>query len=512
MGGMMIKVGQFLSSRVDIFPPEVIEELIDLQDEVPPVPKEQILGVLERELGGPVSAFFHTFDAEPLAAASLGQVHQATILYDPDADSRFDINESKASLLDVVVKVMRPNIELIIETDLAAFRKVGDWLKRYPPIQKRVNVQGLLDEFTRTLYEEMDYINEGKNSEKFAGHFADYPGVRVPFVCWTHTTRRVLTLENVLAIKITDYDAISEAGVSRAEVASRLLDTYLKQIFEDGFFHADPHPGNLFVHPLGDPSRFSYKERSWELTFIDFGMTGTIDDKLRKGLRELLIGVGTRDAERVVHSYEMMEILLPNADREQIKRASTRVFDQFWGKNMTELTSISIGEMHTIAIEFRDLIYEMPFQMPQNMIFLGRCVGILSGMCTGLDPEFNLWAHLSPFARKIIASEIGSSLEGWIKEIEKLARIFLAFPARFDATLSRIESGEINVHDLETSRQIHGLAFATRKLTSAVIFAAFFISSIQLYLGEKLLLAAIFGIISIPFLFFALISARFHNK
>jgi predicted unusual protein kinase regulating ubiquinone biosynthesis (AarF/ABC1/UbiB family) len=253
MGGVLIKVGQFLSARVDVLPPEFTAELEGLQDEVPAEDFQAVRKVAEAELGAPLSQRYETFDETPLAAASLGQVHRARLL--PSAISapngvRDEACQTQPATAEVVVKIQRPDIEEIIATDLSALRTVGKWLDRYRPIRKRADVPALLAEFTRILYEEIDYLAEGRNAETFAANFADWPGVRVPQVIWTHTTRRVLTLENVWAIKITDYDAIARAGVKRAEVASRLLDTYLKQIFEDGFFHADPHPGNLFVQPL----------------------------------------------------------------------------------------------------------------------------------------------------------------------------------------------------------------------------------------------------------------------
>ena len=298
----------------------------------------------------------------------------------------------------MVVKIQRPNIEKIIETDLAALRTVGNWVGRYKPIQRRMNVHALLSEFTRILYEEIDYLAEGSNAETFNENFKGYPGVRVPRVVWSHTTKRALTLENVFGIKITDYDAITEAGISRADVAARLLDTYLKQIFEDGFFHADPHPGNLFVKPL--PGRTSSSgAQKWELTFVDFGMVGTVPPKLRQGLREMVVGIGTQDTGRIIHAYQMMDMLLPNADLELLERMGSEAFDRFWGKDMTELNEISFKELEDFSGEFRDIIYDMPFQVPQNVIFLGRCVGILSGICTGLDPKFNVWDHLSPYAQ-----------------------------------------------------------------------------------------------------------------
>jgi predicted unusual protein kinase regulating ubiquinone biosynthesis (AarF/ABC1/UbiB family) len=498
MGGVLIKVGQFLSTRVDILPPEFTDELKGLQDEVPPAPFDEIRRLAEIEYGAPLEQVFAQFEERPLAAASLGQVHRAHLpgaFGEPLADSSssgFDRQPLTPDGYNVVVKIQRPNIEQLIETDLAALRTVGAWLHRYRPIRRRANVPALLEEFTRVLNEEIDYLAEGRNAETFAANFRNYPGVRVPRVIWTRTTRRALTLENVLAIKITDYDAITSAGVCRAEVASRLLNTYLKQIFEDGFFHADPHPGNLFVRPLSPrhPGE-SGESVPWELTFVDFGMVGRVPDNLREGLRELVIGVGTRDAHRVVQAYQKMDLLLPNADLELIERAEARVFERYWGKNMTELTSVSYQEMKELADEFRELIYQLPFQVPQNIIFLGRCVGILSGMCTGLDPQFNLWDHLAPFARKLISEQAHAGWETWLKEAEKLARTFLLLPLKMDATLTKIERGEISVQTPEVVQQVQRLERTLSNVAISVIFSAFLLSGIELLLAGKELIGGI---------------------
>jgi predicted unusual protein kinase regulating ubiquinone biosynthesis (AarF/ABC1/UbiB family) len=495
MGGVLIKVGQFLSARVDILPPEFTHELEGLQDEVPPAAFPDIRRIVEQEFDQPILAKFVAFEETPLAAASLGQVHRArislTAAEETDQTARA-VGTGVNPEYNVVVKVQRPNIERLIETDLAALRTVGAWLHRYRPIRKRANVPALLDEFTKILYEEIDYLAEGRNAEIFAENFKNFPGVRVPGVYWTHTTRKVLTLENVFAIKITDYQAISNAGVSRAAVASRLLDTYLKQIFEDGFFHADPHPGNLFVHPLPAQSDMGEDESAnWELTFVDFGMTGKVPPNLRQGLRELLIGVGTQDAGRVVKAYQMMDLLLPNTDLALLERAESRVFEQFWGKNMSELTSVSYQEMKELTDEFRDLIYEMPFQVPHNLIFLGRCVGILSGMCTGLDPQFNLWEHLAPYARKILAEEANKIQENWLAEAGKLARTLLAMPHRVDQILQMVERGEIAVRTPEIDRHIRHLERIMRDIIVVVIFASFFLGAVLLYLGNHSQLAII---------------------
>lgn len=485
LGGVMIKVGQFLSSRVDVLPEAITAELSGLQDEVPPEDFADIRRVAEAEFGAPLEEKFLEFEHVPLAAASLGQVHRARLRqgYVPESGpERKPFTPPTAPIMNVVVKVQRPDIEKIIQTDLAALRTVGKWLQRYRPIRRRADVTALLDEFTRTLYEEIDYLAEGRNADTFRAHFNAFPGVCVPQVIWTHTTQRTLTLENVLAIKITDYPAIKAAGVNRAEVASRLLDTYLKQIFEDGFFHADPHPGNLFVYPRENKGGVPGGQ-GWVLVFVDFGMVGRVPDTLRNGLRELLMAVGTRDAARAVKAYQAMGVLLPEADLDRLEQAGALMFERFWGMDMTQMTTIPYEEMHLFADQFRDLLYEMPFQVPQNMIFLARCVGILSGMCTGLDPQFNVWEHLAPYARKLIAEETKQGREFWIEEIESYARLLLAFPRRLDTLVGKLERGEISFRNAESMRHSRLLERSLRLVAGSLTFAALLLAGIQLYLS-----------------------------
>lgn len=490
MGGVLIKVGQFLSSRVDVLPREITGELAGLQDEVPPERFEDIRAVAESDLGMPLEEKFDQFDVSPLAAASLGQVHHARLSLHGVGPAGEDVLET----LSVVVKVQRPNIQNLIATDLAALHTVGEWLRRYPPIRKRANVPALLAEFTRTLYEEVDYLAEGRNAETFAANFKGQPNIRVPHIVWTHTTPHVLTLEDVGGIKITDYDAINQASIDRAVVARRLLDTYLKQIFEDGFFHADPHPGNLFIMPLpqvpgegGSPDG----PRPWKLTFVDFGMVGRIPAETRLGMRELIIGVGTRDTGRVIRAYQMLGMLLPGADLRLIEEAMGTMFDYFWGKNMTELQRVDVKEMHQFAHQFSDLVYDMPFQIPQDIIFLGRAVGILSGMCTGLDPNFNLWEYLTPYASKLLAEETAAGKGAWLDELGGLARKLVALPGRADAMLSKIERGDLVARDPQLAEQVRRLERAILKAAGSVIFAVFLFGGIQFYLAAFLLPAGI---------------------
>ncbi|RPJ50464.1 MAG: AarF/ABC1/UbiB kinase family protein, partial [Chloroflexi bacterium] len=415
MGGVMIKIGQFLSARLDVLPVEITDELAGLQDEVRPESYEAIRQVLEAEMNAPLETRFAMFEREALASASIGQVHRARLFeMDPLRNNRpsgsalnsdLGLQEGNGSPIPpVVVKVQRPNIQAIVETDLSALRVVSGWINAYPPIRKRANVPALLAEFSRSLYQEMDYLTEGSSAETFAANFASRPEICVPHVFWSHTTRRVLTLEEIEAIKITDYASIEAAGINRAAVASRLFDTYLKQIFEDRFFHADPHPGNLFVLPTGEEDGV----QQWQLVFVDFGMTGSVTPNQLTALREILIAVGTRDVPRLIHAYQIMGILLPGADLPLLEKATQAAFERFWGKSTTEMVSLGQQEAVAFAKEFGALLYELPFQVPENLILLGRCLGILSGICTGLDPDFNVWTSVMPYVRRLVEAEEGA--------------------------------------------------------------------------------------------------------
>ncbi|MBL8056039.1 MAG: AarF/ABC1/UbiB kinase family protein, partial [Anaerolineales bacterium] len=383
LGGVMIKVGQFLSARVDVLPEYITQELAGLQDEVPPAPFPAIQATVEAELGRPLAEAFPTFETAGVAAASLGQAHRARL---PSGEA-------------VVVKVLRPGIEAIVEIDLAALRLVAGWVKRYPPIGRRADVDGLLREFAATLREELDYRLEAEHAARFAALFADSPGVRIPHLYPAVSTQRVLTLEDVGFIKITDYAALEAAGIRRAEVARRLFKAYMIQIFDEGFFHADPHPGNLFVQPLGE-------RPGWRLVFIDFGMTGVVTPSIRAALRSAAIGLALRDPSRLMRAAVDLGALRPGADLSRIMAAEQAVFDRFWGKSMQELRQIEPREVEQFMREFRDLLFELPFQVPENLIYLGRTVSILSGMCTALDPEFNVFGAITPFARELMEEEL----------------------------------------------------------------------------------------------------------
>ena len=485
MGGVMIKVGQFLSARLDVLPKEITNELSGLQDEVNPEAFSEVKKVIEAEFGASLETKYAEFQELPLAAASIGQVHLAK-LRQSDAP-----NGTPLPYPTVAVKVQRPHIEQIVATDLSALKVVAGWLMRYQPIRKRADIPSLLNEFSRSLYEEIDYLHEGKNAEIFAHNFENDPEIRVPGVVWSHTTRCVLTLEYIDAIKITDYPALDAAGIDRAPVAARLFDTYLKQIFEDNFFHADPHPGNLFVLPGDMPS--GTEKRPWKLVFVDFGMTGSVIPNVLSGLREALIALGTRDTSRLIKSYKMLGVMLPGADVELIERASGKVFERFWGKSTSEMMTMHPSEAREFIQEFEGLVYEMPFQAPENIVLLVRCVGILSGMCTGLDPDFNLWTSIVPYGKRIISADEQGGWQFWLAQVGDMATLLLSLPKKTESLLNRIEQGKIEVKSTEMTNRISRLERSIRRSQGSIIFAAFLITSVQTFLAGQVVFAEILG-------------------
>lgn len=495
MGGLMIKVGQFMSARLDVLPPEITDELAGLQDEVPPEDVTAIREVALAELGLPLSEHFAWFDDEPLAAASLGQVHRAGLREADAAEVGFDA---------VVVKVQRPHIQQVIEVDLSALRRVAGWLTHYRPVASRTDVRALVEEFATTTLQEVDYVAEAGHAETFAANFADDLRVSVPRVVWELTARRVLTLEDVSAIRIGDHDAITAVGIDRAEVALVVADTYLQQIFVDGFFHADPHPGNLFVTPRpgGAPG-----EPDWTLTFVDFGMVGQVPETLRKGLTEMLIAIGTHDGARLVRGLQTLDVLLPGADLPLIEQATMQLFDRFGGMSMDQLRSIDHAEMMRFGMQFRDLMRDLPFQLPENLLMLGRSIGLLSGMCTGLDPQFNIWGTITPYAKELVAEEGGTTTERVLAEAQKIALVALGLPGRADRVLTLVERGELDIRTPLLTLRVRRLERAVHRTNGVLVFAALLIAGAVVTASDPILGRWLMGLSALPLLW-SMVSGR----
>jgi len=495
LGGLMIKVGQFMSSRLDVLPPEITKELEGLQDEVPPVPFPAIRALAETELGVTLERAFSFIDPTPLAAASLGQVHRAR--FSP-ADA------AETGLLDVVVKIQRPGISTIVDVDLSALRRVARWLSHVHLVSDRVDMPALVEEFAFTSLEEIDYLHEAANAERFAEQFAGDVRVSVPDLVWERTTRRVLTLQDVTAIKINDGDGLRAAGIDPSEVATEFAAVMFDQLFRYGYFHADPHPGNIFVTPLGDADAESHGHRAWKFTFIDFGMMGDVPDALRQGLRKLLIAAASRDGKGMVSGIQEVGVLLPSADTAELERAMTKLFARFGGMGFAELQDVDPREFRAFALEFGDVVRSLPFQLPENFLLVIRAMSLTSGMCSSLDPGFNIWNAVEPYSAQLIRAEGGNLVQDAARQAMAVAGIIARLPQRLDDLATRIDEGTVSVQTPRLERRLAGLERTGRQILSAVLFAALLIGGILLRADD-----AVFGTVLMALSVFPLLHALF---
>jgi predicted unusual protein kinase regulating ubiquinone biosynthesis (AarF/ABC1/UbiB family) len=434
MGGLLIKLGQFFGARADLLPPDALAELSALQDEVRPEPFPLIVETLEQEYQAPLNEVFTSVDAEPSGSASLGQVHRAVL-----RDGRI-----------AALKIQRPGIERIIRVDLRALRltlTVVRWLA--PQADRITDLRALYREFSRTVYEELDYLREGRNAERFAELFAKDERIVVPKVYWERTTRRVLALEWVDGIKITNFAELDAAGVDRAALAHMLADSYFTQALDAGFFHADPHPGNIMAEPIpGEPGLA-------RLVFVDFGMMGTITPRARRGLRACFAGMAQNDAALMLEGLDQLGFIAEDADHDALEQVIGALLARFTGVPLSKLGQT--GSEHTLD-DAAEALYDQPFRLPAQFAFFGRAVGMLSGLTAALTPNFNFLEVAAPHARKLIAEFGGGGILGLlgassvqdlaqttVREGMALFRSLSRLPRQLDRILDKAEHGELRV-------------------------------------------------------------------
>ncbi len=483
LGGLMIKVGQFLSSRLDVLPPEITRELEGLQDEVAAESFASIVAQAERELGIPLDRAYATFEIEPIAAASLGQAHRARLTPTLAADLGFE---------NVVVKVLRPGIEQIVEVDLAALRRVARWLSRVKLVNRRADAPALIEEFATTSLEEIDYVHEAGNAERFAEIFVDDPRVGAPVIVWERSARRVLTLADVTAIKITDVGALQAAGLDPDAVAAELARATFEQIFVAGFFHADPHPGNIFVTPSA--------EHGFTITYIDFGMMGEITDELRDGLQQFIFAVASRDARGWVVATQRLGVLLPSADTVELERAVTALFDRFGGMGVAELTALDPRELQQFALQFSELVRTLPFQLPESFLLLIRTVSLISGVTSALNRDFNMWDAVDPFARTLLRGGGTSTARSVGREAVGILSALARLPQRVDALATRLDRGELAVRSPEVEQRLRVIDGSVRRATSAILFTALLLAGVIVRPTDEVLGWVLIGASALPLL------------
>ncbi len=368
LGPTFVKLGQLLSTRPDLLPADYLAELARLQDSLSPIPASVIKELVEQELGGPPDRLFATFDLVPLASASIGQAHAATTL----------------DGTEVVVKVRRPGVVEQIEEDLEILQNFAAQADRRWDEAADYDLPGLAEEFARTLRAELDYLAEGRNAERFAENFADVPGIHIPRVYWETTTTRVLTLERLRGLKVSNLDALDAAGIDRPALATRATEAAAKMIFDDGFFHADPHPGNLFIEPDG------------RIGLIDFGMVGVVDAELRERLGVLLVALTRKDPERIAVALSRLAATHAPIDLPALAADMVPVIALYDGRPIAE---VPVGRL---VREVLGVMRRRHLQLPREFSLLLKMVVMTEGMGVSLDPDFHLGEVLGPYATRLV--------------------------------------------------------------------------------------------------------------
>jgi predicted unusual protein kinase regulating ubiquinone biosynthesis (AarF/ABC1/UbiB family) len=424
LGVLMIKLGQFLSSRADLLPEQALAVLSSLQDEVPAEPFSHVVAVIEEELGKPLDQTFSYVESKATAAASLGQVHKAVLASTGE---------------EVAVKIQRPNIDQLVRSDLSSLKFVIRIITRFVNTGNFIDLKGVYREFERTVYEEIDFVSEAANCKRFKEMFKDDETIYIPEVYEEFSTRRLLVLEWIDGIKINDYTALESAGIDRLEVANRTVQAYFHQFFDEGFFHADPHPGNIFVKP-GSPGNGPIIE------FVDFGMVGSITSSMKKSMRALFLAFLTRDSETIVEELSTLGFIGKGANTSALERGLSLLLEEFYGLTLGEARDMDIPE---VADEVGKLLYGQPFQIPAQFTFVGRAISTLIGVSTGLAPDFNFIDVAAPYARKFLGlntDEIGKTIQQLLAQLLETVNTLLKMPRTIERILTKLEAGQFVIN------------------------------------------------------------------
>ncbi|XVF71724.1 hypothetical protein PTKIN_Ptkin12aG0062600 [Pterospermum kingtungense] len=462
LGPTFIKIGQMCSTRSDLFPREFVDELAKLQDRVPAFSAQRARGIIESELGAPMEELFKEFDDQPIAAASLGQVHRA-ILHNGEK---------------VVVKVQRPALKKLFDIDLRNLKRIAEYFQRNETFGTRDWVD-IYEECARILYEEIDYINEGKNADWFRRDFRNVKWVRVPIVFWDYTATKVLTLEYIPGIKINQLDALDLKGYDRSRISSLPIQAYLIQILKNGFFHADPHPGNLAI------------DDNEALVYYDFGMMGEIKSLTRHKLVQLLYRVYEKDTRKVIQSLIDLGVLESTRNLSSVRRSVQFVLDNLMNpKHDHETTLAAIGE------DLFAIAQDQSLRLPSTLTFVLKAFSTLEGIGYMLDPNFSVARIAAPYAQELLdirqGQQTGTDILKQIRKQADDARSYtMAMPyriRRIEEFAEQLESGEqkLHVRVLESERaarkaRILQMATMHTVLGGALInIGAFLISSEEL--------------------------------
>jgi len=454
LGATFIKVGQFLSGRADLLPPEYIAELTKLLDAAPEVPARQIREVIEEELGAPIETLFATFDDAPIAAASIGQVHRATL---PDGRA-------------VVVKVQRPRIEREVEADLDLLLGQARFLEKRSETMRSYNLVAIAGELSQSVRQEMDYRIEGRNADRLRSDLSGDPELLVPQVHWHLTTRRVITLEYIDGIPFSNPERLRQAGYELPSIAQVTVAAYFKQIFANGFYHADPHPANLMM--IGK-----------QVAFLDFGNAGYLTPAQKDLLGGLFLEILDEDAGGIARTVLKMGAVRGRPSLEEIERDLQRLLVRYWG---VPLEQLPVGEMlaEIFATAFQHQVY-----LPGDLALLARTIITLEGTARALDPSFVLVDAARPFAMQLARARMSPLVAGRraFRAVRQAADMMQGLPRRLDDLWDQLEQGDLTVGiDVRSLPKVVGqLHSMVNRIAFSIVVAALIVGSSLMLLGGK---------------------------
>jgi ubiquinone biosynthesis protein len=454
LGATFIKVGQLLAGRGDLLPPEFIDELSRLLDAAPPVPTPEIERMIERELGAPVSELFASFDPVPLAAASIGQVHRATL--------------SNGS--EVVVKVQRPRIEDVVEADLDLLLRQARFLEKRSEALRRYNLVAIAEELAQALRDELDYQIEGRNADRLRVNLRGDPRVVVPRVYWDLSSRRVITLEYLDGIKFTERERLVEAGYDLPAIARVMLDVYLHQVFVDGFFHADPHPANLLA--VGE-----------RIGMVDLGNVGFLTPATKELLGDLLLQLLDQDGAGVVRTVVKMGAFRGHPSLDAMERDIQRLLVRYWGLALEE---IKLGEMlgDVFGVAYRHGVY-----LPGDLALLAKTIITLEGLGLQLDPDIQLVEAARPFAEILVRERLSMTQASRraLHALRQASDLAQDLPRRVDDLWGQLEEGRLTLGiDLRRLEVIIGrLNSMINRLAFSIVVASLIVGSALILHGGK---------------------------
>ncbi|ELZ75610.1 ABC1 kinase family protein [Haloferax volcanii] len=446
LGPTFIKLGQLLSTRPDILPPEYIEVLGSLQDDVPAAPWDESKAVLEAELG-PVEEAFDAFDSDPISGASLGQVYVAE--YEGEK---------------VAVKVRRPGIEDLVEADLRVIRWSMPLLMRFIGEGRAFSLENLADEFAKTIREEMDYAEEAETLVEIQENFADDDTLVIPEPIPERSGDRVLTMEYLPGTKINDIDALDDRGIDRTELATNLQRIYLQMIVDDGVFHADPHPGNLSVTDDG------------RIIFYDFGMHGEVDPFIQDKIVEFYIAVANQDVDGILDTLIEMGTLSPNVDRQVMGDVMELAIADARGDDIEQY------RVNQILEQVESTIYEFPLRLPRNLALVLRVAGVVEGVCVTLDPEFDFISVATDYLTEEGYREesVQKIIEGVGQQGQKTAQSLFRVPPKLERVLDRADRDNLTLNvRLEDNRGV--LDKLAKRLIYGIFLSFGFVSTVIIY-------------------------------